>query len=96
MRPSQALREHRGEILEIIASYQLSNPRIFGSIARGEDGEDSDIDILVDYDSPISTFKLAELELALEAVLKTRVDVRLPSELSIAANETASRDLRPI
>ncbi|MCO6390469.1 nucleotidyltransferase [Aliihoeflea aestuarii] len=96
MRPSQALKQHRSEVLNVIARYQLSNPRIFGSVARGEDREDSDIDILVDYDSPISTFKLAELELALEAILNTRVDVRLPSELSIAANETASRDMRPI
>ena len=48
MRPSEALAKHRDEVREIIARYPVSNPRIFGSAARGEDTEGSDLDILVE------------------------------------------------
>jgi uncharacterized protein len=44
MRPSEALAKHRDEVLRI-ARYPVSNPRIFGSTARGEDTEESDLDI---------------------------------------------------
>ncbi len=49
-----ALRElidvHRGELDALLASYSATNPRLFGSVARGEAGPNSDIDILVDMD----------------------------------------------
>jgi hypothetical protein len=32
----------------VIARYPVANPRIFGSVARGEDEEGSDLDLLVD------------------------------------------------
>ena len=48
MKPSIAVQLHRDEILKIISKSPVKNPRIFGSIARGTDSEDSDIDILVD------------------------------------------------
>ena len=42
MRPSEKLREKRAEVLEIFSRYPLiSNPRVFGSVARGEDREDT-------------------------------------------------------
>ncbi|MDR7925817.1 hypothetical protein RIE95_02205 [Acidithiobacillus thiooxidans] len=43
MRPSEILRRHREEVLQIIAAHHANNPRIFGSVARGEDIEGSDI-----------------------------------------------------
>ena len=47
MRPSEALAKYRDEVLAIIARYPVTNPRVFGSTARGEDVEGSDLDILV-------------------------------------------------
>jgi uncharacterized protein len=89
MRPSEALARHREEVLAIIARYPVSNPRVFGSVARGEDTEESDLDILVD-DGNASTFELAGLELELEALLRSNVDVRTPGDLS---KDVASRVL---
>ena len=37
MRPSEALARNLDEVLEIIARYPVTNPRVFGSVARGED-----------------------------------------------------------
>lgn len=49
--------------------------RLFGSAARGEDGPDSDIDLLVDFDADSSLFDLIRLARELEALLGRPVDV---------------------
>ncbi len=96
MRPSEALTKHRDEVLAIIACYPVANPRIFGSVSRGEDKEGSDVDILVDDLVLMSTFELADLEMALEAVLNARVDVRLEDELDRGIANRVASDLRPL
>ena len=47
MRPSEALSQHRARIREIALNHHVSNVRVFGSVSRGEDGPDSDLDMLV-------------------------------------------------
>ena len=96
MRPSEALARHRDEVLAIIAKYPVSNPRIFGSVARGEDVEGSDLDIIVDNAEIASTFHLAGLELELEALLRSSVDIRTPGDLSTDVAMRVSRDLKPL
>ncbi|HEX5466189.1 MAG TPA: nucleotidyltransferase domain-containing protein [Candidatus Limnocylindrales bacterium] len=53
-RPSLVLRDlidvHRSELDAVMHRYGATNPRLFGSVARGDATEDSDIDILVDLD----------------------------------------------
>lgn len=90
MRPSDALKLHRDEVIRIIARYPVSNPRVFGSVARGEDVEGSDLDILVDHDGRVSTFDLAKLEIGLEQLLKTSVDALTPGGLSPRAADRLS------
>lgn len=96
MRPSEALARHRDEVLSIISKYPVSNPRIFGSVARGEDTETSDLDILVEHGGRASTFDLAGLELELEALLRARVDVRTLEDFSHEVARRAVADLRSI
>jgi predicted nucleotidyltransferase len=95
VRPSEALAKHRDEVLRIIARYPVCNPRVFGSTARGEDTEDSDLDILVD-DCHASTFDLAALELELEELLRSHVDVRTPGDLATDVAGRVSYDLKPL
>ena len=52
----QLLQERREEILEIASKHGALNVRVFGSVARGEETENSDIDFLIDYD--IKKFRL--------------------------------------
>jgi len=75
MRPSEALARHRDEVLEILKRYPVSNPRVFGSVARGEDADGSDLDILVQPSSAMSYFELARLSRELQAVLGVPVDL---------------------
>ena len=48
MKPSEALSAHRGDIRRIVGQNRTCNPRVFGSVLRGEDANDSDLDLLVD------------------------------------------------
>ena len=44
------LREQRSQILQIAARHGAFNIRVFGSVVRGEETAESDIDFLIDYD----------------------------------------------
>ena len=69
------LAARRDEVLRIAARYGAHNLRVFGSVARGEEQEDSDIDLLIDLDPGRSLLDLAGLMLDLEELLGRRVDV---------------------
>ncbi|MCP2263201.1 hypothetical protein APR03_000524 [Promicromonospora thailandica] len=69
------LREQRDEVIEIAARHGARNVRVFGSVARGEDTEESDVDLLVDLDPGVGMFALGALEAELEEVLGREVDV---------------------
>ncbi|KKX30237.1 nucleotidyltransferase family protein [Rhizobium sp. LC145] len=75
MRPSEVLEKNREAIREATKRFKAANPRVFGSVARGEDGPDSDIDILVDALPGATLFDLGGLQDSLETLLKVRVDV---------------------
>jgi predicted nucleotidyltransferase len=65
----------RDEILRLAAVHGARNVRVFGSVARGEQRAESDIDLLVDLDSGRSLMDLAGLLVDLETLLGGRVDV---------------------
>ncbi len=71
----QLLKEKREEILRIAQSYGARNLRVFGSVARGEADEVSDIDFLVDLEPGRSLLDLGGLQVELETLLGCRVDV---------------------
>jgi predicted nucleotidyltransferase len=75
LRPSVVLAAHRHEVLMAAERNHASNVRIFGSIARGEDRPDSDIDLLVTFDESASLFDQAGLIDELETILGRHVDV---------------------
>lgn len=65
----------REDILRLATQHGASNVRIFGSVARGEDRDESDIDFLVDMAPDRSLFDLGGLLMDLQQLLKRRVDV---------------------
>lgn len=75
MRIEQVLRDKREEILTIAARHGAFNVRLFGSVARGEAGTGSDVDILVDLEPGRSLLDHAALLLELQDLLGCRVDV---------------------
>lgn len=96
MRPSEALARHRDEVLEIISRYPVSNPRVFGSVARGEDVEGSDLDIIVHPEGKLSYFVLGKLAAELEALLGCPVDLGEDDVLKDRAAEGVLGDARAL
>jgi predicted nucleotidyltransferase len=75
VKPSQALHTHRVSIRRVVAAHRAHNPRVFGSVARGEDAEQSDLDILVETTGVTSLFDIADIELELEQLMGISVHV---------------------
>lgn len=71
----ELLRVKREEILQTARKYGASNVRVFGSVARGEADEKSDIDLLIDLEKGRSLLDLAGLLVDLEELLGCKVDV---------------------
>jgi predicted nucleotidyltransferase len=75
MRPQQLLEGKRAEILRVAQKHGAHNVRVFGSVARGEADQASDIDFLVDMEPGRSLLDLGGLQADLENLLDCRVDV---------------------
>jgi hypothetical protein len=75
MKLNDRIQGHRQAILGLAQKYGARNVRIFGSVARGDDREDSDIDMLVDLESGRSLLDLGGLLMDLRELLGCRVDV---------------------
>ena len=69
------IRAKRDAIKEIANRHGARNVRLFGSVVRGDDRPDSDLDVLVEFEKGRSLMDLAGFELALEELLGRRVDV---------------------
>ncbi len=69
------LHEHRQEILEVAANHHASNVRVFGSVARGEETDRSDVDLLVDMEPGRSLLDQVRLRRAVSELLGVEVDV---------------------
>lgn len=71
----ELLKIKRKEILQIAARHGAKNVRVFGSVARGEAGPESDVDFLVEFESERSLFDRMALQEELERLLGRKVDV---------------------
>lgn len=83
-------------IKPILKSYGVEYAGVFGSFARGETHQDSDIDILVHLKEPIGLFSLAELAQRLAEILGHKVDLVTEKGLSPYIRDNVMRDLRYI
>jgi uncharacterized protein len=68
-------RLERDKILEVAARHGARNVRVFGSVARGEADQQSDVDLLVDLDQGRSLMDLGGLLMDLQEALGVRVDI---------------------
>jgi predicted nucleotidyltransferase len=78
----RSLAHLREAILDAAARHGVRNVRVFGSVARGDDRSDSDIDFLVDVDAGRTLLDVIALEQDLQALLRRRVDVLTEGGLS--------------
>lgn len=75
------LASHRREVIAAASDAGFTNVRVFGSVARGDDGAESDIDLLVTAPPNVSLFAIARLENLISELLGEQVEVTLDSSL---------------
>lgn len=93
---SELLQEKREEILEVCAKYGAANVRVFGSFARGDADERSDIDLLVEFELGRSLLDHAGLWLELQELLGCHVDVVSERGIKPRIRERVLREAVPL
>ncbi|MGH2594161.1 MAG: nucleotidyltransferase family protein [Anaerolineae bacterium] len=86
------LKNKREDVLRIAAKHGAYNVRIFGSVARGEADDQSDIDILVEMEPGRSLFDLGGLLMDLQDLPGRKVDVATEKELRERMRERALKE----
>ena len=87
---------HRAELLRLARSRGVTGVRVFGSMSRGDDGEDSDVDLLVTLNPGTSALALGGLLLDAQELLGRRVDVVTEASLHPALRERVTADAVPL
>ncbi len=93
MKLKDLIKEKREEIISLSAKHGAFNIRIFGSVARGEDTANSDIDFLIDYDlSKTSPWFPGGLLIDLEELLGRKVDIVTEKSLHPSIKEKVLKE----
>jgi predicted nucleotidyltransferase len=86
----------REELLAMMRRRGTSNPQIFGSVARREDGPESDLDLFVEMDPDRSLLDLISLQQEIELSLNRRVDVLTPRSINRHIRDQILAEARPL
>ena len=92
----ELLKEKREAILCICTKHGARNVRVFGSVARGEAGESSDIDLIVEFDPGRSLLDHAALMLDLDELLGRKVDIVTEKGLYWLLRRRILKEARPL
>lgn len=96
MKPSEALNKYRDEIRRIITSHEASNPRVFGSVQRGEDNVDSDLDVLIDPGSAMTLFDIGAIRLEILELTGLEANIITPDSLPDELCKAIIAEAQPI
>lgn len=90
------VRGQRERILTLAQRYGVRNVRVFGSVARGDDTPESDIDLLVELSPGHSLLDLGGLLMDLQDLLERPVDLATSAGLREQARRQAAREAVPL
>ncbi len=96
MTSGELLHQKREEILKVAAQHGARNVRVFGSLARGEATEQSDVDLLVEFDADRSLLDQSALILDLQDLLGRKVDVLTENALYWLLRRRILREARAL
>ena len=96
MKPSIAFERHRDAIRKIVARHRAVNARVFGSVLRGDDREDSDLDILIDPTPDTTLFDIGAIRHELLQLLEVPVDVLTPKALPESFRSVVLKEAKPV
>jgi predicted nucleotidyltransferase len=87
--------EKKSAILSLAGKHGARNIRVFGSVARGDNGDSSDVDFLVEFDEGRTLFDLIDFRLDLRELLGVDVDIVTPNSLRYM-REPVLAEARPL
>ena len=90
------IRQHRDEILRVATLHGAGNVMLFGSVARGENTSESDVDLLVDVTGDTTPWFPGSLAADLERLLGQRVQVVIRRSLSPLIGDAVLREAVPL
>ncbi len=96
MRPSVALDLKRIAVREAVNRFRTANPRVFGSVLYGTDGDGSDLDLLVDALPGATLLDLGGLQDDLELLLGVHVDLLTPDDLPSKFRAKVLAEAQPV
>ena len=96
MTHAEQIKHNRKDILRLAKRYGVTEMRVFGSTARGEDTPESDIDFLVELEPGRSLFDLGGLLVDLENLLGCKVDVLTEKSLHWYIREKVLQEAKPL
>ena len=96
MKPSTALATLRAAMRQAAGQFRAANLRVFGSAAKGDDHDDSDLDLLVDPLPGATLLDLGGLQITLEEMLGVSVDLVTPGDLPPKFRRTVLAEAIPI
>ena len=92
----EIIAELKSQIIPILREHDVIHAAVFGSFARGEEKEDSDLDILVELREDKSLLDLVALKLDLQEILKREIDVVTYNAIYPEIRERILREQVPI
>lgn len=96
MRPSQALQSHREVVRQIVLRHHALNTRVFGLVLRGEDTDDSNLDLLVEPTPETTLMDIGAIRYELRKLLGIPVDVLTPKALPESFCEQVLSEAMPV
>jgi predicted nucleotidyltransferase len=97
MKTTEEIKKQLSALRQIIhTDYGVSSIELFGSYARGEQREDSDVDVLVEVDREVSLLDVVGLELFLSDSLGVKVDVVLQRSVRKELKEIIFAEAVPV
>ena len=90
------IENHRAEILALAKRHGIRNVRVFGSMARGDTNDVSDVDLLVSLPTGKSGLALGGLLMDVQDLLQRRVEVVTEGGLHPALRDRVLREAQPL
>lgn len=92
--PNAVLRALKSALPELALDFGVRSLALFGSVARNEATDASDVDILVEFDAPVGLIRFGQLQLRLEEIVGHRVDLVEPGALHPALKNAILAEAR--
>ncbi len=90
------LQAHREELLALVRQYGVGGLLVFGSMARGDAGPQSDVDLLIDNATKLSGFQLGAFQMDAQDILGRKVDLVTRNALHPMIRERILKEAVPI